>query len=1566
MAHAIEVHLSANVEKFNQGMAAAKKTSSESMGFIASIFNTVKSYFAGMWDSAKLFFSNLGDKAGSAWGSFKDSASSALEKVLSMLPGVGKATKDIGDEADQADKKTDSWLSKLGSGLTAIVAAAAAVAIAIAALAAKGMLVDSAFAKLSISSDIGAGALSKFESVAMRSGICAQDMTASMVALREEMKKGQAGDTGIFQTLGIKITDANGALRQTDEVTVEVAKKIAAMSSEAEKYNAAATLGFGGKVQLLEDIAHAGTLTSGTTDEQAAAMVRLGKIWHDILPGGKSMWAEISTFLSASFTPAITAASISVLESKSKIVDAFQQIFNTSPHFEKYGETIKEWANSAAKWFDSVAKASDGAAVGIMKFIAQKTGLGDPNAFKPSIVAVPGTVPLADGKAPVDQKALDAYAAENKAIREKIDAMKLETDAGATLTEGQAKLSKMLTGLRDGTLQYTDAQKIERIGMLSLQITQEQAAIQSRADAAASASAIKKEAEAYATITSAIAAKIVENKAEVALGIAATESQRMSARLDAEQAAGKRVLTAEHLAAAKAQLIALAASEKEVALSKAQIEVDKYIAAGTITRQESIDSLDVEYKAYGKSADAREMLMVAVKAEAEMQKEIQKMKDAHTPADEAELARLEHERNLRVAIGEATLGQSKALAYATQLADENKKFVAESLYDEKQRAAALLAIDAKIWQERIQNAGAGTEAQKAIQTQYDVWHSNQSLKPQIEEQRKIWTSIESTAHDTFVSIFDSGKSAFDRLRDTLKNGLLDLLYQMTIKKWILNIGASVGMTGGAAGLAQAATGGATGASGLIGAAQSASSIYNAITTGFARVTAGIGTGIVGLGGMLGSSGLAAFGAGVGSTGIVGAGSAAGLYAAAGGTGSAGLVSAGAYSGAAITAAAGIAAGVLGGNLISGQFGSNATVNGGTAVGAIAGAIFGGPLGAAVGGALGGVVGGTLNRLFGMGDKKVTAQGLRGTLADSGATGEAYSTWTQKGGLFRSDKGDTDKTALTADVINSLTAGFASLKTVSGDFAKNLDIDGASILNYSKAFNIALTSDAAANQEAITKFFSGLGDEMAVQLVPSIAAFALVGETASATLQRLSGDFAATNTLAGLLGKTGVEAFGSMGMASAAARERLIELTGGLAALGTQTAFFAQNFLTEAQRLAPVTKALDAAMASLGLSSIKTRTQFADVVMGLDLTTDAGAKQYAALMSLQEAFAQVHTEVVDLAAAEKAISDERKGLQDQLNELTKSEIALQAIARDGIADINKGLYDQVQAAKAVTTAKDALSKAYSTEAAAAQTAIDKSKGWVSTLNGLNPSLAMGSLSTLTPEQKYAEAQAQFERTLAAANAGDATAQGGLSAAEQAFLTASQVVNASDAKYTADYARVQAANVEAMRWAQAQVDVQQASLDALTKQVSGLITINDSVLTVAQAIANLQVAMGGAASLGVKFDGSHAGGLTDVPFDGYMAQTHRGEAIVDAPAMSAIRRYFGGAPSQGGGNTDALVAEIKSLRDEVKGLREDQDKQTGGLIQATFQSNDQNAKAVVAGVDKSAKASVWANKNEVIYG
>ena len=67
---------------------------------------------------------------------------------------------------------------------------------------------------------------------------------------------------------------------------------------------------------------------------------------------------------------------------------------------------------------------------------------------------------------------------------------------------------------------------------------------------------------------------------------------------------------------------------------------------------------------------------------------------------------------------------------------------------------------------------------------------------------------------------------------------------------------------------------------------------------------------------------------------------------------------------------------------------------------------------------------------------------------------------------------------------------------------------------------------------------------------------------------------------------------------------------------------------------------------------------------------------------------------------------------------------------------------------------------------------------------------------------------------------------------------------------------------------------------------------------------------------KFDGSHATGLSYVPFDGYRAELHRGESVVTAQESNIFR---GGA----------IVLELQSLRNELSALR-NQDMEIGRTL------------------------------------
>jgi hypothetical protein len=785
---------------------------------------------------------------------------------------------------------------------------------------------------------------------------------------------------------------------------------------------------------------------------------------------------------------------------------------------------------------------------------------------------------------------------------------------------------------------------------------------------------------------------------------------------------------------------------------------------------------------------------------------------------------------------------------------------------------------------------------------------------ELKQQKEMWATIETTAHDTFVSIFDSGKSTFDRLRDTLKNGLLDLLYQMTVKKWIMSISASVGV-GGMSGLAQGATGvadGASSAGGLVGAAQTAAGLYKAITGGFTAVGASIGGMVSTVGNVLGSSSISAFGAGMGMTGGQAA-AASSAYGAAGMQGTGSAISAGSTAGAFAGIAAGVMGGVMGGRLISGQYGSNTTVNAGTAIGAVVGSVV--PvIGTAIGALVGGLLGGVGNRLFGMGDKNVTATGMAGTVSDSGLTGASYQKWSQKGGVFRSDKSGTDKTAFDAELSKQFVNGFATIKSASAGFAASIGASTSSLAGYSKTFDIALTKDAAANEKAVTDFFTGVGDEIALRLVPGLAQFSKSGEAMSTTLQRLAGDFEATNQVAMLMGKNGTTMFGSLGVDSAAARERLIDLAGGVSTLSTQAASFAQNYMTEAQRLAPVAEAVSTAMASLGLASVTTRDQFAARVNQLinsgAILQQAGAQEYTSLMALADAFAQVHPAIEGTTAAAKTAAEvltERADLQKQYDQLTMSSTQLLAQQRDALDASNRGLFDQVQAAQAAKTANDAAK-------ASMGEFLNSTKSFAESVKGFNGDLMTGSLSTLTPEQQYAEARRQFEQTRAAAATGDTAAQGNLKAIENTFLTLSQKINGGDTQYSSDLASVMRTNDELAQWSAASVDVAQASLDAMNAQVSGIATLNATMWTVAQNLQYLPVMTGAAA----------------------------------APTFTPVALPNIDYSSYGTASQAPLLAEIKALREEVKAFRADAQQQTADKIVVAGKAAMAAADRIVEGV------------------
>lgn len=499
-------------------------------------------------------------------------------------------------------------------------------------------------------------------------------------------------------------------------------------------------------------------------------------------------------------------------------------------------------------------------------------------------------------------------------------------------------------------------------------------------------------------------------------------------------------------------------------------------------------------------------------------------------------------------------------------------------------------------------------------------------------------------------------------------------------------------------------------------------------------------------------------------------------------------------------------------------------------------------------------------------------GSLGEIMSGGLSGSAYqdilSTTKKKAfGITYSEKtkSSTQTTALDGDFLRQTELLIASLRDGVLAAAGTLGVVGAEATL--AAFRVDLGKLSFKDmkgdeiQKALEGIFGKLADNMAGAVLPALTDLQNVGEGLFETLTRVARQYQVVDVTLASIGKT----FGMVGVASLGAREQLVDLFGGLDEFTERTAFYADNFLTEAERLAPVQSAVNAELARLGLTGLKTRDQFKAVVQGLDVSTAAGANLYAALLSLAPAFAKVTEE-----------------------------------------------------AEAITAARDTLSTAYERESGALADTADRLADLASSLGKYRASLYSGPAAMLSPEDTYKAAKAEFDRTAGLASTGSETALTDLQGVSQAYLDASRAYYASSTGYFDDLAAVRAAVTAAEGYATEQVSTAQAQLDAMTAQVGQLIDLNENVVSVAQAIANLTALLGG------------TGGATPAlpaPVGGFgspaATQTAANDNAAVIAALERIEGQLSAANEQRGAVAIETLKELQAQYDVLaRQLREQQ--------------------------------------------
>ena len=247
-------------------------------------------------------------------------------------------------------------------------------------------------------------------------------------------------------------------------------------------------------------------------------------------------------------------------------------------------------------------------------------------------------------------------------------------------------------------------------------------------------------------------------------------------------------------------------------------------------------------------------------------------------------------------------------------------------------------------------------------------------------------------------------------------------------------------------------------------------------------------------------------------------------------------------------------------------------------------------------------------------------------------------------------------------------------------------------------------------------------------------------------------------------------------------DAMVKLAGSLTNFIDQSKFFTDNFLTAAEKLAPVQASVIKQLAKLGITTSITKTQFKDLVLAQDLATEAGRSMYQSLMDLAPGFNTVMDGI-------------KTSMQDTISTITDS--------------------------------------------------ISKFKDFAKTLINFKESLLLSNSSTATPTEKYAEAKSQFESVYALAMGGDADAISKLTSISQSFLDTSKTLYASSDQYTTDFNYILGkldTGIVATNVAQTIAEKQLAAANAQTE----LLTIikDSTAVTAAESTNALQKIFGGA--------------------------------------------------------------------------------------------------------------------------
>lgn len=304
-------------------------------------------------------------------------------------------------------------------------------------------------------------------------------------------------------------------------------------------------------------------------------------------------------------------------------------------------------------------------------------------------------------------------------------------------------------------------------------------------------------------------------------------------------------------------------------------------------------------------------------------------------------------------------------------------------------------------------------------------------------------------------------------------------------------------------------------------------------------------------------------------------------------------------------------------------------------------------------------------------------------------------------------------------------------------------------------------------------------------------------------------------------------------------------------VGTGSLAFVQNFLEPYawEFVRAVNAAMPNAFTYAGTEGYTTGVQYADYLYAMVTSWQSAQDWLTGLYSPASDWDTLSASIND--AFDTSI-EALRGLgftQEWLLEIEGRRQAVLELYEGTVSDLNQ--FEQAKLTEiqnAIDAQNDALAEAVQGYAGALATAISEQEQLSNTYLDLAVSardlrralLLDSSLSPYSAESRYAEAQAQFRETVAAALEGDTDAAARMEQVSRAYLDVSQAHSATAEQYAVDFAEVQISLGMVEDAMDLQADAADQQLDALQSQLEALQQQHSTLLTIEQTLEQWRAA------------------------------------------------------------------------------------------------------------------------------